>query len=55
MKLQPILDKLSQESTWRGLISFATLFGVAFNPDQWAAITAAGVSLVSLINIFKND
>jgi len=55
MKLKPILDKLSQESTWRGIISLSTLFGVIVQPDMAEAIIAAGVSLVSLINIFKKD
>jgi hypothetical protein len=55
MKIKPILDKLSQESTWRGIISLVALFGVIVKPDLAEAIIASGVSLVALINIAKPD
>lgn len=50
-----IMTKLKQESTWRGLITVATLIGWQVHPDQANAIITAGVSLVGAINIFKND
>ncbi len=50
-----ILKKFGQESTWRGLITIVTAVGVVLNPEQIEAIVAAGLSVVGLINIFKND
>jgi hypothetical protein len=50
-----ILDRLKQESTWRGLIQIAIACGVGIKPDQAAAIIAAGVSVIGAINVFKKD
>ncbi len=48
-----ILDRLSESSTWRGLVGIATSLGVVLNPDQAAAIIAAGTALIGLINVFR--
>lgn len=53
MKL--ILSKLKQESTWRGIITVASAFGIVIKPDLAEAIIAAGLGIVGLINILKND
>jgi hypothetical protein len=53
--MKAILKRLSQESTWRGIIALVALGGVAIKPDLAEAIIAAGVSLVSIINIVKKD
>lgn len=50
-----ILFRLKQESTWRGLITVATLTGWHLSPDQSEAIITAGASLVAAINILKRD
>jgi hypothetical protein len=50
-----VLNRLKQESTWRGLIALATLAGVKLDPSQWEIIATAGVSLIAAINIFKKD
>tara|TARA_R110000796_G_scaffold177829_1_gene294615 strand:- start:2676 stop:2909 length:234 start_codon:yes stop_codon:yes gene_type:complete len=50
-----IMTRLKQESTWRGLITVATLVGWQVQPDQADTIITAGVSLVGAINIFKRD
>jgi hypothetical protein len=50
-----IFDRLKQESTWRGVIQLAIACGVGINPDQAAAIIAAGVSVIGVINVFKKD
>ena len=48
-----ILDKLSENSTWRGLILLATAAGVNLEPDLQNQIVAAGLGLVGLINVIR--
>ena len=50
-----ILDRLKQESTWRGLIQLAIACGVGIKPDQASAIIAVGVSVIGAINVLKKD
>ena len=50
-----VLKYLEQQSTWKGLIGVATAAGIALSPEQVAAITAAGIGLISLINVFRNE
>lgn len=50
-----VMVRLKQESTWRGLITVATLLGWRLAPDQAEAIITAGASLVGTINILKKD
>lgn len=56
-KLQNALDwllaRLSENSTWRGIILTLTGLGIAIDPDRIAAITAAGLAIVGLINVFR--
>lgn len=56
MKIVNILiEKLSENSTWRGLILVATALGVKLDPAMQEGILAAGLSLVGLINIIRKD
>ena len=48
-----ILDRLSENSTWRGLILVGTAVGLKVDPEHQEAIVAAGLSLVGVINIFR--
>jgi len=48
-----ILDRLSENSTWRGLILVGTAVGLKVEPEHQEAIVAAGLSLVGVINIFR--
>ena len=48
-----ILDKLSENSTWRGLILLATAAGVNLEPELQNQIVAAGLGLVGLINVIR--
>jgi len=48
-----ILARLSESSTWRGILLSLTGLGIAVKPDKAAAITATGLALVGLINIFR--
>lgn len=50
-----IVDRLSENSTWRGLIFVATAIGLKLDPEQGAAIVAAGLSVVGAINVFRKE
>lgn len=50
-----ILDRLNEPSTWRGLISVLTALGVKLRPDLGEAIITAGLSLMGIINIFRQE
>jgi hypothetical protein len=50
-----VLFRLKQESTWRGLITVATLAGWHIAPDQANTIITTGASIVAAINVFKRD
>jgi hypothetical protein len=50
-----ILSRLSENSTWRGIILVATAAGATLNPELWEAIVAAGLAIVGLINIVRKD
>jgi hypothetical protein len=51
--LSTIVDSLSQNSTWRGLILIATAAGVNLSPELQTQIIAAGLGLVGLINVIR--
>jgi hypothetical protein len=48
-----ILDRLSENSTWRGILLVATGLGVSLSPQHQEAIVGAGLGLVGAINIFR--
>ena len=52
---EKLIAKLAQESTWRGLIAIAIAFGATIEPDRVAAIVAAGMTIIGLVNILKKD
>jgi len=51
--LNTLLEKLSENSTWRGLILIATAVGVKIEPELQEAILVAGLGLVGLINVIR--
>ncbi len=57
MKLTLALDwifaRLSENSTWRGLILIATAAGAHWSPESANAIIAAGLAVVGLINVIR--
>ena len=53
--LNYILDRLTENSTWRGIILLATAVGLQLDPDQQTAILTAGLSLVAAINVFRKQ
>ncbi|MFO0204424.1 MAG: hypothetical protein ACK528_14995 [Alphaproteobacteria bacterium] len=52
--LATLIDRLSQESTWRGLIQIAAGFGAMIEPEKAAAIIALGMFVSGTINAGKN-
>jgi hypothetical protein len=50
-----ILDRLSEPSTWRGIISMLTALGVKLRPDLAEAIISGGLSAMGLINIIRKE
>jgi hypothetical protein len=48
-----LINRLSENSTYRGLILLATAIGIKLDPEQMTAITATGLALVGLINVFR--
>ena len=50
-----ILDRLSEPSTWRGIISMLTALGVKLRPDLTEAIISGGLSAMGLINIIRKE
>jgi hypothetical protein len=53
--LSYIYARLSEPSTWRGIIALVTAAGVALSPDQVDKIVAAGLALIGLIGAFTPD
>jgi hypothetical protein len=51
--INTLLAKLSENSTWRGMILVATAVGVKIEPELQEAILVAGLGLVGLINIIR--
>ena len=50
-----IIDRLSEPSTWRGIISLLTALGVKLRPDLAEAIISGGLSAMGLINILRKE
>ncbi len=48
-----LLQKLSENSTWRGLILVATALGLKIDPELQNAILVAGLGAIGLINVIR--
>lgn len=48
-----LLERLSENSTWRGLILVATALGVKLDPELQNQILVVGLGLVGLINVIR--
>lgn len=53
--MKKVLEYLKQDSTWKGIISVLTAFGITIKPELAAAITATGLGLVGLIQVFVTE
>ena len=49
-----LLERLSENSTWRGIVLIATAVGVKLEPELQESIIVAGLGLVGLINVIRN-
>ena len=54
-KLQYIVERMKEPSTWRGLIAIACLAGYQVSPEQAELIIEVGVGLYGAINIFRKE
>lgn len=50
-----ILARLSEPSTWRGLVWLLTAFGVSLRPEVWQQITAVGMAVAGLIGMITRE
>jgi hypothetical protein len=48
-----VLERLSENSTWRGIILVATALGVKLDPELQNQILVAGLGLVGVINVLR--
>jgi hypothetical protein len=54
-QLNYILARLKEPSTYRGLAILGGLIGITFDPDQWAAISAAVAGVIGLVEVFRRE
>lgn len=52
---QFILDRLSEPSTWRGIILILTAAGVGIQPALADAIIGAGIGLAGVVGVLTAD
>jgi hypothetical protein len=50
-----IVERLKEQSTWRGLVLLATAAGIPVAPAQAEAIIAVGMAIVGAINVFSAE
>jgi hypothetical protein len=50
-----LLARLSEPSTYRGLVFVFSAAGVSLSPDQSAAIITAGGAAIGLIEVFRAE
>jgi hypothetical protein len=51
--MDTLLDRLSENSTWRGIILLVTAAGVTLSPEHQNALMALGLAIVGVINVFR--
>ena len=52
--LNTVLERLTDNSTWRGIILLVTAAGLRLEPELQNQIIASGLALVGLINVIRN-
>lgn len=53
--LNYLLDRLGENSTWRGLTLLLASAGIAIDPEHASAFTALGLSTVGVINVLRRN
>jgi len=49
--MNTIIQKLKEESTWKGLIAIAMACGLQLDPELQNSILVVGLAIMGLINI----
>ena len=52
---QWLRDRAGEPSTYRGVAGLLTVFGIVITPMHFEMVLSAGISVISLINVFKRD
>lgn len=47
-----LIDRMSERSTWVGLIAILSAFGVVLSPEQTEAVVALGAATAGAVGIF---
>ena len=50
-----LMARLSEASTWRGIVALLTAAGVVLSPEQIESIIAAGLALIGLLGTLLPD
>ena len=50
-----ILSQLKQKSTWAGIAALGATVGWKLQPEQWSAVAAAVIALISVWEIFRRE
>jgi len=50
-----MIEKLKEESTWRGIIALATSLGITIQPEMINIIVSLGIGLIGVINVIKKQ
>ncbi|CAB4133879.1 hypothetical protein UFOVP263_34 [uncultured Caudovirales phage] len=50
-----LVARLSEASTWRGVIALLTAVGITLTPDQTSAIVSLGLALMGAVGVFTAD
>lgn len=53
--MEYIKARMSEASTWRGLVALVTALGVALSPEQVEAIVAIGLAVMGVVGAFIPD
>jgi len=53
--MKPLLAKLKEPSTFRGLAILGGVLGVALEPSKWDAIGTAVAAIIGLIEVFRKE
>lgn len=48
-----LLDRLSENSTYRGMIALAAACGIQIAPDLQAALLSLALALIGVINVMR--
>jgi len=49
--MNKIIEKLKEESTWKGLIAIAMACGLQLDPELQNSILVVGLAIMGIINI----